>query len=157
MASPIGTTPQHLARGVGLPGAPVLVGVRTAEDAGGDRRILPASVARDHRDVATRASATHGGDAIGLCQRGLKVSGGCTSDTMRTEFGSRTPAPDRLARIVQGADTARPELAPQAAGLLAASLGLARLDAGIGLYDTLHPWCRDAVEEVHDRPSPRAA
>ena len=52
-----------------------------------------------------------------------------------------------LARIVRGADTARPDLAPQAAGLLAASLGLSRmyrddlaqLEAGMLLYDALLP------------------
>ncbi|HLL29499.1 MAG TPA: chromate resistance protein ChrB domain-containing protein, partial [Allosphingosinicella sp.] len=64
----------------------------------------------------------------------------------------------RLAPIVRGADTARPELAPQAAGLLALSLGLSRmfaddleqLEAGIALYDALYRWCRDAVDETHD-------
>ena len=35
----------------------------------------------------------------------------------------------RLAEIVRGADTARPDLAPQAAGLLAASLGLTACSA----------------------------
>ena len=33
----------------------------------------------------------------------------------------------RLALIVRGADTARPDLAPEAAGLLAVSLGLSEL------------------------------
>jgi rhodanese-related sulfurtransferase len=271
MASPISITPPQLARRVGLPGAPVLVDVRTAEDAAADQRILPASVARDHRDIAAWAPALRGRDVVVLCQRGLKLSEGaaawlrhegaraevlqggfeawataglplvvaeaipprdaegrtlwvtrarpkvdriacpwlirrfvdpsavflfvaaaqvqavaerfgatpfdvegvrwshrgeaCTFDTMLEEFGLRTPALDRLARIVRGADTARPDLAPQAAGLLAASLGLSRLhrddlaqlEAGMGLYDALHLWCRDAVEEVHDWPSPRAA
>ena len=50
----------------------------------------------------------------------------CTFDIMLAEFGLRTPALDRLATIVRGADTARLDIAPQAAGLLAASLGLAR-------------------------------
>ena len=64
----------------------------------------------------------------------------------------------RLAPIVRGADTARPDLAPQAAGLLAVSLGLSRmfaddleqLEAGMTLYDALYRWCRDAVDETHD-------
>ena len=43
------------------------------------------------------------------------------------EFGVRIPALDRLATIVRGADTARPDLAPECAGLLAASLGLSRM------------------------------
>ena len=63
----------------------------------------------------------------------------------------------RLAAIVRGADTARPDLAPEASGLLAASLGLSRmftddlaqLDAGMTLYDAFYRWCRDATEETH--------
>lgn len=45
----------------------------------------------------------------------------CTFDVMLAEFGLTMPALDRLARIVRGADTARPDLAPEAPGLLAAS------------------------------------
>jgi hypothetical protein len=41
---------------------------------------------------------------------------------MLTEFGLKSEALDRLASIVRGADTARLDLAPQAAGFLAASL-----------------------------------
>lgn len=85
---------------------------------------------------------------------------GCTFDTMLEEFGLRTPTLERLALLVRGADTARPDLAPQAAGLLAASLGLSRLhrddlaqlEAGLALYDAFHLWCRDATEEVHNWP-----
>ena len=46
---------------------------------------------------------------------------------MVDEFGLHSDALDRLATIVRGADTARLDLAPQAAGLLAASLGLSRM------------------------------
>jgi hypothetical protein len=68
---------------------------------------------------------------------------------------------ERLATIVRAADTARLDLAPQAAGLLAASLGLSRmyrddlaqLDAGMLLYDAFYRWCRDASEETHNWPS----
>ena len=83
----------------------------------------------------------------------------CTFDVMVEEFGLAGHAPlARLAVIVRGADTARPELAPQAAGLLAASLGLSRmyaddlaqLEASMGLYDAFYRWCRDATEETHD-------
>jgi rhodanese-related sulfurtransferase len=83
----------------------------------------------------------------------------CTFDVMVELFGlTGFPALDRLAIIVRGADTARPELAPQCAGLLAASLGLSRmyaddheqLEAGMLLYDAFFRWCRDAVEETHD-------
>jgi len=85
----------------------------------------------------------------------------CSFDTMIEELGLNSPALDRLAAIVRGADTARPDLAPQAAGLLAVSLGLSRLhgddlrqlDAAMGLYDALYIWCRDAVDESHNWPS----
>lgn len=84
----------------------------------------------------------------------------CTFDTMIAEFGIATPALDRLAAIVRGADTNAHDLAPEAAGLLAASLGLSRmfrddleqLDAGMTLYDAFYRWARDAVDEGHDWP-----
>jgi rhodanese-related sulfurtransferase len=85
----------------------------------------------------------------------------CTFDTMLEEFGLQSPALDRLATIVRAADTSRLDLAPQAAGFLAASLGLSRmfrddleqLEAGMLLYDAFYRWCRDAVEETHNWPS----
>jgi rhodanese-related sulfurtransferase len=81
----------------------------------------------------------------------------CTFDVMVEEFGLGTDPLLRLAAIVRGADTGRFEAAPQAAGLLAASLGLSRmyaddlaqLEAGMTLYDALYRWCRDATEETH--------
>jgi hypothetical protein len=89
----------------------------------------------------------------------------CTFDTMLREWGLETEALSRLAAIVRGADTARPDLAPQAAGLLAASLGLSRmhrddlrqLEAGMALYDAFYRWCRDATEETHNWPAGKAA
>jgi rhodanese-related sulfurtransferase len=50
----------------------------------------------------------------------------CTFDVMIEEFGLLTAALQRLATIVRGADTGRPGLAPESAGLLAASLGSSR-------------------------------
>ena len=86
----------------------------------------------------------------------------CTFDTMLIEFGLAMPALDRLATIVRGADTARLDLAPEAAGLLAASLGLSRmhaddlaqLEAGMALYDAFYRWARDATGETHNWPAP---
>lgn len=85
----------------------------------------------------------------------------CTFDTMIEEFGLGTEPLKRLADIVRGADTNRHEIAPQAAGLLAVSLGLSRmfrddleqLEAGMLLYDSLYRWARDAVDEGHDWPA----
>jgi rhodanese-related sulfurtransferase len=86
----------------------------------------------------------------------------CTFDTMIAEFGLETDALKQLATIVRGADTNRPELAPQCAGLLAASLGLSRIyrddleqvEAGMLLYDAFYRWARDATDESHDWPQP---
>jgi rhodanese-related sulfurtransferase len=85
----------------------------------------------------------------------------CTFDALLSEFGLSTPALDRLAQIVRGADTARLDLAPESAGLLAASLGLSRmysddlaqLEAGIALYDAFYRWARDATDEQHNWPT----
>jgi rhodanese-related sulfurtransferase len=87
----------------------------------------------------------------------------CTFDLMVEEFGLSTDALRRLAVIVRGADTGHPELAPESAGLLAASLGLSRmypddlaqLEAGLALYDAFYRWCRDATDEGHDWPPAR--
>lgn len=86
----------------------------------------------------------------------------CTFDVMVEEFGLRSDTLLRLAAIVRGADTARLDIAPEAAGLLAASLGfsrmyredLAQLDAAMGLYDAFYRWARDATTETHNWPAP---
>jgi rhodanese-related sulfurtransferase len=82
----------------------------------------------------------------------------CTFDVMIEEFGLESDVLSRLALIVRGADTGRPELTPQSGGLLAASLGfsrmfrddLAQLEAAMGLYDAFYRWCRDASNETHE-------
>jgi rhodanese-related sulfurtransferase len=96
------------------------------------------------------------GEDVFWSHRGEK----CTFDTMVEEFGLATEPLLRLAQIVRGADTARPDLVPEASGLLAASLGLSRmytedleqLDAGMALYDAFYRWCRDATDETHNWP-----
>ena len=88
----------------------------------------------------------------------------CTFDVMVEEFGLSTEPLLNLATIVRGADTARLDLAPESAGLLAASLGLSRmhsddlaqLEAGMTLYDAFYRWCRDATDETHNWPSAKA-
>ncbi len=114
--------------------------------------VAPADVA----GVAERFGATpFDVDGVYWSHRGEM----CTFDTMVEEFGlASIEALARLAIIVRGADTARPEIAPQAAGLLAASLGLSRMfsddleqaEAGMLIYDAFYRWCRDAVDETHD-------
>ena len=86
----------------------------------------------------------------------------CSFDTMLLELGLEAPPLLRVAEIVRGADTARPDIAPQAAGLLAVSLGLSRmfrddlaqLEAGMLVYDALYRWARDAADETHNWPAP---
>jgi rhodanese-related sulfurtransferase len=85
----------------------------------------------------------------------------CSFDTMLEELGLESDPLAHLATIVRGADTGRPDLAPECAGLLAASLGLSRihkddlaqLEAGLALYDAFYRWCRDAKEETHNWPA----
>ena len=81
----------------------------------------------------------------------------CSFDAFLRKYGLADPALAELAVIVRGADTARPELAPQAAGLLAVSLGLSHLyrddhemlKHGMVIYDALYAWCRHARGETH--------
>jgi rhodanese-related sulfurtransferase len=87
----------------------------------------------------------------------------CSFDALLDDFQLHTAPLDRLALVVRGADTDRHDLAPQAAGLLALSVGLSRmfrddlqqLDAGMTLYDALYRWARDGHEEGHDWPAGR--
>ena len=88
----------------------------------------------------------------------------CTFDVMIEEFGIASPPLQRLATMVRAADTGRLDLAPEAPGLLAASLGLSRmydddleqLSAGMLLYDAFFRWCRDATKETHNWPTNKA-
>jgi rhodanese-related sulfurtransferase len=80
----------------------------------------------------------------------------CSFDAFLKTFRlTDDPALAQLAVIVRGADTARLELAPQAAGLLAVSLGLSRnfrddhemLKHGMVVYDALYAWCKEGRDE----------
>ena len=81
----------------------------------------------------------------------------CSFDAFLSAYRLSDPALDELALIVRGADTGRLELAPQAAGLAALSLGLSRLYAddhemlahGMVMYDALYRWCKEGKQEVH--------
>jgi len=81
----------------------------------------------------------------------------CSFDAFLKHYRLRDPALMDLALIVRAADTAHLELAPQAAGLAAISLGLSRnfrddremLEHGMVIYDALHAWCKEGKEEVH--------
>ncbi len=81
----------------------------------------------------------------------------CSFDAFLNRFHLTDPALQLLAVIVRGADTAKLDLAPQAAGLVAISLGLSRLFGddhemlrhGMVMYDALYRWCKEGQEEVH--------
>jgi rhodanese-related sulfurtransferase len=92
--------------------------------------------------------------------------GRCTFDTMLKMFGLEDePSLARLALVVRGADTARPDLIPEAAGLHAVSIGLSALagdddhgllERGFMVYDALFAWLRFAAEERHNWPAKAA-
>jgi rhodanese-related sulfurtransferase len=81
----------------------------------------------------------------------------CSFDAFLKHYRLADPALAALALIVRGADTARLDLAPQAAGLAAISLGLSRnfaddhemLKHGMVMYDALYRWCKEGKQEVH--------
>ena len=84
----------------------------------------------------------------------------CSFDAFLKKYKLNDPALEQLATIVRGADTARLDLAPQAAGLYAISLGLSQTFAddhemlrhGMVMYDALYAWCRDCQKETHGWP-----
>ncbi len=84
----------------------------------------------------------------------------CSFDAFLKKYHLTDPALHQLAVIVRGADTSRLDLAPQAPGLLALSLGLSRVYAddhemlrhGMVMYDALYAWCRDCQNEKHGWP-----
>ncbi len=81
----------------------------------------------------------------------------CSFDAFLRLHDLGDPVLQDLAVIVRGADTGRPELAPQCAGLLAISLGLSKmyrddhemLKQGMQVYDALYAWLKTARGETH--------
>ena len=81
----------------------------------------------------------------------------CSFDAFLKKYALTDPALGEVAAIVRGADTARFDLAPQAAGLLAISLGLShnfsddheQLERGFGIYDALLACARYVRQETH--------
>lgn len=81
----------------------------------------------------------------------------CTFDYIIKKHNINDPAVNQIAGIVRGADTARFDLAPQAAGLWAISAGLSynyendheMLAIGMKVYDALYSWAKYVQEEKH--------
>lgn len=84
----------------------------------------------------------------------------CTFDAMVEGFGLNVPALIHMARVIRAADTGMSQAEPEAAGLLALSVGLSRvhkndlsqMEAGFVLYDALFRWARDGTSETHSWP-----
>ena len=114
----------------------------------------------------TRVAAERG--AIPYDVEGVELSHDgalCSFDAFLVKYGLDDPALAVVATIVRGADTARLDLAPECAGLLAISLGLSQLYSddheqlrhGFVVYDALYAWATKAREEVHTWNPQRAA
>jgi hypothetical protein len=84
----------------------------------------------------------------------------CSFDAFLHKYRLDDSALEQLAVIIRGADTGRPDLTPQSAGLLAISLGLSRnfaddhemLKHGLVMYDALYSWARELRGETHGWP-----
>ena len=75
----------------------------------------------------------------------------CSFDAFIEKYKLDDPALNKLALIVRAADCGQPQLAKEAAGLLAISKGLSlnfaddheMLRHGMVMYDALYAWCAD--------------
>lgn len=84
----------------------------------------------------------------------------CSFDAFIAKYQLTDPSLQKLAIIVRAADCAQPQLAKEAAGLLAISKGLSlnfaddheMLKAGMVMYDALYAWCRSLTGETHNWP-----
>jgi len=133
------------------------------------RRFIDADARILYVDPAEVTNVSNDNGAIPFDIEGVEISHEgprCSFDTMLKLFGLETdPHLARLALIVRGADTARPDLAPEAAGLHAISLGLSAMAGdddhgmiarGFMVYDALFTWLRYAAEERHNWPAKAA-
>ena len=84
----------------------------------------------------------------------------CSFDAFLDKYSLADAALAQQAVIVRGADTARLDLAPEAPGLLAISLGLSlsfaddheMLKHGMVMYDALYAWCVYCQNNPHGWP-----
>jgi hypothetical protein len=116
-------------------------------------------------DAVCRTAADMGGTPYDI--KGVEfghVDDRCSFDAIVRVYDIRDPALDGLATIVRGADTSRPDLAPQCEGLLAVSYGLSAnfpddhemLRHGLTVYDALYTWCRMQAERNPTSTKPEA-
>jgi hypothetical protein len=84
----------------------------------------------------------------------------CSFDAFLEKYRLDDKGLAQLALIARGADTARLDLAPEAPGLFAISLGLSHnftedhemLGHGMIIYDALYAWCGHCQDEAHGWP-----
>ena len=80
----------------------------------------------------------------------------CSFDAIIKKHGLKDPALLELARIVRGADTDKPELAPEAAGLDSIATGFKliskddfdNMERQFPLYDALYAFCRQKTGQM---------
>lgn len=98
-------------------------------------------------------------DAIPFDAKGVELGHHgefCSFDAIVKKYGLTDPALLALAEIVRGADTRRPELAPEAAGLDSIATGFRIISADDydnmakqwPMYDALYEFCRSKVAEA---------
>lgn len=84
----------------------------------------------------------------------------CSFDAFLRRYRIEDSAVQILAPIIRGADTSRLDLASQAAGLFAISIGLSALfpddhemlKYGMVMYDALYAWAQKGQAETHNWP-----
>lgn len=139
---------------------------RTDEDFDRDSRVIPTTLRRDFRKAADWATNFNDRKVIATLNKRLNLycgAGAPTFDAQPMEFSPQTQPRVRPAQVVRGAVTDRHDLASEADGLLAISVGLARihcddhaqLNAGMALYDALCRWMRDGFDEGQGWPADR--
>jgi rhodanese-related sulfurtransferase len=72
-------TTQQFSRLIGLPGTPAIVDVRIDDHYRSDPRLVPGSLRRDYRAIASWAKDYAGKSVVVVCQRGQKLSEGAAA------------------------------------------------------------------------------
>ena len=97
-------------------------------------------------------------DAIPFDAKGVELGHHgefCSFDAIIRKYGLADPALLELAKIVRGADTNRPDLAPEAAGLDSTAIGFRTISKDdfdniarqFPMYDALYAFCKKRVEQ----------
>lgn len=97
-------------------------------------------------------------DAIPFDAKGVELGHHgefCSFDAIIRKYGLADPALLELAKIVRGADTNRPDLAPEAAGLDSIAIGFRTISKDdfdniarqFPMYDALYAFCKKRVEQ----------